>query len=411
MLMKYKLTINNIMYQLVLLLAFFINFSTAAASIAVGIGFLTIIYQIIKCKQFPTIDKEFIIIFAIYFVMQIIIALCSLDVLVSLREVIGEMHRCLPFFFAIMYIKEQYQLRNVLIVILISNIINDFTGIYQWFFLNIPRPYAFNHTATFFGSFLLMQIPIHIFIAMLPIMPKWSRILAVFACVVSLFSLTISLTRGAWLAFIIVSIAFMLIDKIHRKMTLRLLSIILICFVAASVFFPLIWRSVKTITDPYYSSNTERVLMWKSSINIFKDYPVHGIGQKMFQRVYNDEYILPNAIDKPGKDGQTGHSHPHSNIFKVLSEGGLIGIFAFTFLYGYFFHRFYIVYWREKNIMSLSAGLTAFLILLGLQIEGLTDTNMNQVPIMREYWLLTGILLSPSILTTYKAGEENEKRS
>jgi hypothetical protein len=52
--------------------------------------------------------------------------------------------------------------------------------------------------------------------------------------------------------------------------------------------------------------------------------------------------------------------------------------------------------------LILYAGIMAFLILLGLQLEGLTDTNMNQVPIMREFWLLTEIFLSP-ILTRYES--------
>ena len=93
-----------------------------------------------------------------------------------------------------------------------------------------------------------------------------------------------------------------------------------------------------------------------------------------------------------------GHTHPHSNIFKNLSEGGLLGIIAFIILHGYFFRKLYILY-RHENSYS---GLVAFLILLGLQLEGLTDTNMNQVPIMREYWLLTGIFLSP-VLTHCKS--------
>ncbi len=39
-------------------------------------------------------------------------------------------------------------------------------------------------------------------------------------------------------------------------------------------------------------------------------------------------------------------------------------------------------------------GLIGILIFMGIQLEGLTDTNMNQVPIMREYWLLMGTLLA-----------------
>ena len=38
--------------------------------------------------------------------------------------------------------------------------------------------------------------------------------------------------------------------------------------------------------------------------------------------------------------------------------------------------------------------MAAILILAGLQLEGLTDTNMNQVPIMREFWLLAGTLIA-----------------
>ena len=54
--------------------------------------------------------------------------------------------------------------------------------------------------------------------------------------------------------------------------------------------------------------------------------------------------------------------------------------------------------------MALSCGMTALLIALGLQLEGMTDTNMNQVPIMREYWLLIGMLLvSGPLLKTASA--------
>ena len=62
-------------------------------------------------------------------------------------------------------------------------------------------------------------------------------------------------------------------------------------------------------------------------------------------------------------------------------------------LHGYFFRRLYLLHKEEKTHMNLSCGMVGFLILLALQLEGLTDTNMNQVPIMREYWFLIGMLL------------------
>ena len=112
----------------------------------------------------------------------------------------------------------------------------------------------------------------------------------------------------------------------------------------------------------------------------------------MFFKLYNEEYISPDAKERPGEIGE-GHTHPHNNILKVTSEGGIIGFFSFIGLYIYFFVKFYRQFRREK-FMSFSSGLTAFLILAALQLEGLTDTNMNQVPIMREFWLLAGLMIA-----------------
>ena len=53
-----------------------------------------------------------------------------------------------------------------------------------------------------------------------------------------------------------------------------------------------------------------------------------------------------------------------------------------------------LLYRKEKNIDSVSCGMIGILIFLGLHLEGMTDTNANQVPIMREYWFLMGLLLA-----------------
>ena len=384
---------DKALFNVVLVLAASINFSTAVSSIAVGIGVLVIAHKFLN-SSYP---KEFMRVFMIYFVIQFIIAMLSTNPLVSLREFGGELHRCLPFFFTLLCITSEMRLKKILVVILTANIINDLFGVYQWFVLDIPRPSAFNHTATFFGSMLLIQFPVHLFIAKSTIMPKTVRKLAGFSCLLTVFALSISLTRGAWLAFVIVGSVFIFFEMPSKKSFLIFFCTITICLTVAAMMSPLFLRTIKTFSDPYYSSNTERILMWQSSWEMFKDYPLHGVGQEMFFKFYNEQYISPEALDRPGKD-MRGHTHPHSNIFKNLSEGGLLGIIAFIILYGYFFRKFYVLYRREHSY----AGLMAFLILLGLQLEGLTDTNMNQVPIMREYWLLTGIFLSP-VLTHCKS--------
>lgn len=88
---------DKALFNVVLVLAASINFSTAVSSIAVGIGILVIAHKFLN-SSYP---KEFMRVFMIYFVIQFIIAMLSTNPLVSLREFGGELHRCLPFFFYI----------------------------------------------------------------------------------------------------------------------------------------------------------------------------------------------------------------------------------------------------------------------------------------------------------------------
>ena len=85
---------DKALFNVVLVLAASINFSTAVSSIAVGIGVLVIAHKFLNSSS----PKEFMRVFTIYFVIQFIIAMLSTNPLVSLQEFGGELHRCLPFF-------------------------------------------------------------------------------------------------------------------------------------------------------------------------------------------------------------------------------------------------------------------------------------------------------------------------
>lgn len=387
------------MYLVILILAATINFSTAISSIAVGLGILYIIYKAFRTKTLPNINREYIWVFGFYFLCEFLVAMLSIQPPVSFREFAAEIHRCFPFFFALLFVRSKYELRNILIVILVANIINDFMGCYQKFFLGMDRPPAFNKSPTFFGSFLLMQFPTEIFIACLPIMPNWAKKLAMFACALTVFCLGISFTRGAWLAFIFMIIIFVAVEKNYRKLALKFS---VVCLSAAMIFFavsPTAQDRLQTLTDAKFQSNSERILMWQSAIEMFKDYPMHGAGQKMFFRLYNDKYISPDAKERETPD-KPGHTHPHNNFLKEATEGGILGLTAFIVLHGYFLWEFYRIYRSGKSKLKFSAALTAFLILIGLLAEGMTDTNMNQLSIMREYWLLVGLMLAAERLET-----------
>ena len=380
------------MYGVVLVIALCATISTAITTVAVATGTLFIIYNYFRNKEFPQFDLELLKVLAIYFAAQILIALTSLNVAVSLREVIGEMHRFLPLIFAMTFIKNKSQLQGVLIATLISSLVNDSVGVYQYFIKGMPRAQGLEYSPTFFASSMLIQIPILIFMVKEHLTPKILRPAVIFTILLSVFCLGLSLTRGAWLAFVAVIFIFALLEKKSRIATAKIFTALLIVFLIVLAMSPKLQGRLETFTDMNFQSNSERILMWESAINIFEDYPIHGIGQKMFEKIYNEQYISPDAKERPD-EFMSGHTHPHNNFLFALSEGGLIGLASFIFLYAYFFRRFFLQYKRE-NFMQFSAGLTLLLILIALHLEGLTDTNLNQVKIMREFLVIAGSLIA-----------------
>lgn len=388
-----KISLDTAMYKVMLLMAFAVPLSTAAASIAVGLETLLIIVWSVRHKKLPPFDSNILEVLAVYLVLQVFIAAMSWESWNSFREVVGEVHRLFPLIFAMTFIKKREQLCGVLIASLLAFLINDAAGIYQYVVKDEPRAFGFNHTPTFYGSFMLMQLPLLIYIAQLEILSTLWRRLAAVTAVLSLICLVLSMTRGAWLAFVVVVVIFVALEKRYRLLTAKICACLAAVFLIVALASPQIQERLSTMTSTKFQSNTERVLMWKAAAEIFRDYPIYGVGQKMYANAYNKYYIAKEARERAGVIGEVGHTHPHNNLLHRASEGGLIGLASFIGLYVYFFWKFYTQYKREK-IFALGAGITAILILAGLQLEGLTDTNMNQVPIMREFWLLAGTLIA-----------------
>ena len=380
------------MYGVVIAMALLITLSTAFATVAVVLGVLFSAYEYFRTKTLPKFDTEILKVLAIYFSAQILIAATSLDPATSFREVFGEFHRFLPLIFAMTFIKDRKQLRGVLIATLISSLINDAVGIYQYFAEGAERAKGLVHSPTFLASSMLMQIPIMIFTAIEFSETKWLSYGAIFTAALSLLCLGLSMTRGAWIAFTVTLILFALFEKKYRVLTAKLFAVVFVIFLMVFAMSPKLQDRIGTLTDINFQSNTERILMWKSSIEIFKDYPIHGIGQKMFESVYNRIYISPEAKERPDKY-YSGHSQPHNNLLFAASEGGIIGTAAFIGLHAYLFRRFFLQYKKESS-MKFSAGLTLLVIFVALHLEGLTDTNFSQVKLMREFLVISGSLMT-----------------
>ena len=385
-----KLTCDDFIFFAVLLLTAVVTFSTGASSVAVGIGAAALIYKIVREKKIPPIPDEILKLFFVYLSLEFMIAFGSIDFLHSIREFFGEIHRLLPFVFALMVIKNRRHMIFFAVAFLISCYVNDVYSLYQRYNeiyeLYYGRVTGFLHNPNMLANFQLAQFPMLIFFIVRKEFPRWIKILSIVASLEKILVLIFTLTRGAWISAIIVGITFVILDRNAWKF----LGVAI--FILGGIFF-----SSATLQDRFESLSTmdfgsarERKLMWQSSINMIIDYPLHGVGQEMFGRIYNDRYISPDAWERPDPNSK-GHTHPHNNFLKAATEGGLIGIAAFVILHGYFLKQAWKFYREDRRNFI---GTILILLIIGLQLGGITETNLNQTPILREYWLSIGFLFA-----------------
>ncbi len=386
---------NDLMYWDLILLALVVNVSTGASSVAVGLGVLIVLMQCFFTKELPSFDKGIGKVFVLYFLLQMFIAALSLDPGESFRMLRGEFHRFFILFFALMYLKDKQQIGNVLLAFVFSVFLNDAAAIWQGVQTGFESGYfvkGFNSTHTFLASQCLVGLPVALFAAFYSYTEKWKKHFSLFTAVLTVAVIFISGTRGAWVALAVFTAAFILLARVNLKMIAASLVVLAVMSAGAVAFIPWVQHRAITITDIRHKSNTERILMWHSALEMFNDYPVHGVGQDVFGYLYNTKYISPLAVERaPEGHPEKGHGHPHNYILKITSEGGIIGLSAFLIFYGYLVYRLWGMYREEYGKEVIPCGMAGLLLFVGILAEGMTDTNMNQVPIMRAYWLAMGM--------------------
>ena len=390
------------MFRILLFMAFVTNVSTGAMVTAIALGGLLVMIGALSRRQFPLIDSGLAKAVLIYLGVWLICAIGAREQMMSIYAVFGTSYRFLPLFFVLLYVQTKEQVRLLVLVFAISVCINDLTALWQmaahesvcW------RPMGLVHSPTFLGSHMLMAIPVLFFFSRKAYFHSRERIFLLGMALFSLVILILTQTRGAWIAFVLVMIAYVIFERRFRRQLLLGGLVGLICIVSGLLLSHSYSQRLATLADPQMQSNLERAYMWHGAISIWRDHLVTGVGMDEYGWYYNTIYILPEAkaqflnVDRP----DTWHGHPHNNILKHLSEGGVLGLAAYFVLHGYIFLRLWRQYKKERYTAAFSCALMGILVFLGVHFEGLTDTNINQLSILTEYCLLMGLSLRAGVL-------------
>ena len=371
-------------YIFIIGLVFSSFISIAAGNIFLGI--LTLCFFIKLYKKQLKLDlyyKSYFISIGVFVISMFISAVFSGDIVYGLKRWVDMwIWRFMPFVGVVFLLNNYFDAKKVMLAGFAGITVTSVYAVYQGL-SGLSRANGFYGHPMTLGGWLCIFLPlllIEFFEKRL--LGKYYWLSGIAFCVCSA-GLVFNATRGAWLAVAIVCglllIYYMLKSK--RNVVIGALFIILISVVLVNN--PRFMHRLDTIDDfTKYQSNTERILIWQSAWNMFKDHPILGVGLGQYTVNYQQKYISPQA-----KEPKLGHAH--NNFMQMLAENGIVGFAGFVTMFGYIIFKNLLAWFKVKNVYALMIVSATVCLLL----QGFTEYNVGNSAVIKMYWLVLGLLV------------------
>ena len=196
-------------------------------------------------------------------------------------------------------------------------------------------------------------------------------------------------TRSGWLtSAAVLLVVAVLYTKNKWKLVAGML-VVVACMAGIANVSPKLAARIRTIGNPStQTSVVERFKMWQSAEHIWKDNPILGVGIGQYREAYQTKYVLPDSYDYK-RPPEHRHDHPHSNLMLIFAEAGTVGGMTFLFFLASLLWFVCRGWWKTNDVLYLAL----LSILLGTQLQGLTDTNMAMTVVSKAYWFFIGLTL------------------
>lgn len=314
----------------------------------------------------------------------------------------------LGIFIIFIYSFNKYNINKLFIGFAFSFFINALAVIYQFFNGDIisygTRLTGFNNSYMLLCAVNLLILPIIFVLAVHKSnMSNKIRLFYLLTILVNIPSVVFENTR---IVYVGLGIIFPLIILFSIKNKLKAICFILLLGIYSFTCFQLSpaatqrFSNISTTTQSDFS-NYQRILMWQSSLNMFIEHPLFGVGVGNWHEQYTTNY------QPPIKTGD--FYHPHNVPLDMFSESGVVGGGSYIILFIYLYYISIKNYLRKKDIISLAyiASLFAY------SINCLTDCmfcgyNIKMPTTM--FWLFTGfyLILNKYVIISYNNKDLNK---
>jgi O-antigen ligase len=253
---------------------------------------------------------------------------------------------------------------------------------YHWRWNNTVKAFGTFVNVNTFCAYLGLSFPIALALCILTPNKKTKKLLFLYLtlnCIV----IVLTFSRGGLLSglFVAVYIILLLNKYIKLKTKLRItFMFIIVALIAYTVLHQVIDIMLMRLQTLDFSSNYERILLWKGAWNVITDNMFFGVGVGNYEKII--KYYLPlNAPIAPA----------HNNILQLWAEVGLIGLSPFLLLILILMQQLIriSIHSSEYLIKSISAGLSGSF--LWFLTQGMLSVFYFELKYGMLFWLLIGI--------------------
>ena len=372
---------------MITLMACFTRLSMAAGQVFYVIAILLSIFYIWKHRHdlyVPSYVKKYSKTFALMLLLLLPSAVLTNNIAVGLPEFINVWLWRIPVFFVIaLCIRDKKTLFTMLAVFFVDFGIDNLVAFYQHVSGMTDRGWGFGSSVLTISGLMVMLVPIFCVILLDSAFPSYVKASALWAFGCVGFGMYGNQSRGSWL-FNMIMVPIVSLPYILKRFgcvvaVLAALGGIVWGFSTQPQYVARFESITNTTTD---GSNLGRFDVWTSSINMFKDHPVTGVGIGQWRTIYEASYRLPT---------ENQHLyHAHNNFIQLLGEVGLLGLLGVLIFYGSIIVDNFVVWVKQRDPYSLCAmiAVICYVFIFG-QIEYTLD-NSSGMRIM--YFMLATML-------------------
>jgi len=214
------------------------------------------------------------------------------------------------------------------------------------------------------------------------------RLLVSLICLIAIWSLIITFSRGAWIGIFFGGMFLLFFILLPKE---RVGFYFALGLLAVTVSFILAFMLILTSSSGQeflgrHQTIQWRLNLWGNSIVMIKDKPFFGHGINTFMKLYQ-AYRQHEHM---------GPTYAHNCYIQLAAETGVIGLFGFLWIIGKIFHqtlgKIKLNFTQDWNLAVLATGLLSGV--FAYLVHSFFDTHFYSLQLSAYLWFIVGILVA-----------------